>query len=84
VKLADGTTVVADEAYLTRSMMDPQVQTVDGFKPVMPSFRGILAQPEVAALLELMKVLQHNPDRQSIVLPKVVPETNGQPQEPPP
>lgn len=84
VKLTDGTTVVADEAYLTRSMMDPQVQIVEGFKPVMPSFRGILAQPEVASLLELMKVLQHSPDRPSIVLPKVVPETVGQPQEPKP
>lgn len=84
VKLADGTSVVADDAYLTRSMMDPQAQIVDGFKPVMPSFRGILAPPEVAALLELMKVLRHHPDRRSIVLPKVTPETVGEPQEPQP
>lgn len=82
VKLTDGSTVVADEAYLTRSMMDPMVQIVDGFKPVMPTYRGILAQPEVAALLELMKVLERRPYRPSIELPKVIPETQGQPQEP--
>lgn len=84
VKLTDGTTVVADEAYLTRSMMDPQVQIVAGFKPVMPTYRGILAQPEVASLLELMKALERSPYRPSIELPKVVPETQGQPQEPRP
>jgi cytochrome c oxidase subunit 2 len=57
-KLTDGTTVVADEAYLTNSMMDPAAQIVEGFQPVMPSFQGKLAGPEVAALLEYIKSLQ--------------------------
>jgi cytochrome c2 len=37
VTLTDGTTVVADEAYLTRSIKDPQAQVVDGFAVSMPA-----------------------------------------------
>ncbi|MFL5370649.1 MAG: cytochrome c oxidase subunit II [Myxococcales bacterium] len=57
-KLADGRTVEADEAYLTESMMDPALKVVEGFQPVMPSFQGKLAGPEVAALVEYIKSLQ--------------------------
>jgi cytochrome c oxidase subunit 2 len=31
---------------------------VDGFQPVMPSFQGKIAAPEVAALVEYIKSLQ--------------------------
>ena len=31
VQLADGTTVIADDAYLKRSILDPGAQTVEGF-----------------------------------------------------
>ena len=57
-KLNDGSTVEADEAYLTESMMDPALKVVEGFQPVMPSFQGKLAGPEVAALVEYIKSLQ--------------------------
>jgi cytochrome c oxidase subunit 2 len=57
-KLSDGTLVDADEAYLTESMMDPALKVVDGFQPVMPSFQGKIAGPEVAALVEYIKSLQ--------------------------
>ncbi len=40
--MTDGRRVIADEAYLTRSMMEPTADVVTGFKPVMPSFFGIL------------------------------------------
>ncbi len=57
-KLTDGSTVEADEAYLTQSMMDPAIQVVAGFQPVMPSFQGKISGPEVAALVEYIKSLQ--------------------------
>ena len=41
--LEGGETVVADEAYLTESMMDPRAKVVEGFKPVMPTYQGRLA-----------------------------------------
>ncbi len=39
-------------------MMEPAAKVVDGFQPVMPSFEGKIAGPEVAALVEYIKSLQ--------------------------
>lgn len=58
--LITGETIVADEGYLTRSMMDPMVQVVTGYDPVMPSFQGQLSGAESAALVELIKALSSN------------------------
>jgi len=57
VKLVNGKTIIADEAYLTRSMMDPMADVVAGYAPTMPSFQGQLTAAEVAALLEYIKSL---------------------------
>jgi cytochrome c oxidase subunit II len=57
-KLQSGESVIADEAYLTESMMDPAARVVAGFNPVMPPFHGKLQGPEVAALIELIKSLR--------------------------
>jgi cytochrome c oxidase subunit 2 len=84
VRLTDGRTVVADEAYLTRSMMDPEVEIVDGYKGVMPTYRNLLKEPEVAALVELIESVQERPPAPSTTLPKVVPLGSGEPQEPTP
>ena len=57
-KLTDGTTVIADESYLTKSMMDPGAQIVSGYQNVMPSFQGKMTPPEVAAVVEYIKSLR--------------------------
>jgi cytochrome c oxidase subunit 2 len=57
-KLSSGETVTADEAYLTRSMMDPAAQLVAGYQNVMPSFQGKMTPPEVAAVVEYIKSLR--------------------------
>ncbi len=36
IKLADGSTVTVDEAYLLESIVDPQAKLADGYGPVMP------------------------------------------------
>ncbi|HEX8789371.1 MAG TPA: cytochrome c oxidase subunit II [Polyangiaceae bacterium] len=82
VKLSDGTIVKADVAYLTRSMMDPQAQIVDSYKPVMPTYRGVIDEPEVAALVELIVSLKDQPIAPSVVLPRTQPLGSAQPQEP--
>jgi cytochrome c oxidase subunit II len=56
--LDDGTTVVADEGYLTESMMDPRAKVVKGFQPVMPTFQGRIPGPEIAAIVEFIKTLR--------------------------
>lgn len=57
VSLVTGATVLANEAYLTRSMMDPYLEVVAGFPPVMPTYQGLLEPAEVGALLELIRSL---------------------------
>jgi len=56
--LETGETIVADEGYLTDSMIDPRAKIVKGYKPVMPTYRGKLAAPEAAALVEFIKSLR--------------------------
>jgi cytochrome c oxidase subunit 2 len=57
-RLEGGATVLADEAYLTESMMDPLAKIVAGFQPVMPSYQGQLSGPEAAAIVEYIKTLR--------------------------
>ncbi|MBX5480491.1 MAG: cytochrome c oxidase subunit II [Myxococcaceae bacterium] len=57
-RLEGGGEVIADEAYLTESMMDPAARVVAGFRPVMPSYRGLLTPGETAALIEYIRALR--------------------------
>jgi cytochrome c oxidase subunit 2 len=57
VPLEGGQSVIADEAYLTESMMEPNLKIVRGFLPQMPSYQGRLSGPEAGALVELIKSL---------------------------
>jgi len=58
VELADGSKVEADENYLRQSVLEPQSQVVKGFQPVMPSFKGILSDDEVTAVIAYIKTLK--------------------------
>ncbi|MBK9713947.1 MAG: c-type cytochrome [Kouleothrix sp.] len=57
VQLEGGQTVTADEAYLRRSILDPQAQVVAGYRPIMPSFRGKLSDQELAQLIAYIRSL---------------------------
>jgi len=54
----DGSQVKVDEAYVKESMMNPQAKIVKGFEPVMPTFQGLLKDPDVQGLLAYIKSLQ--------------------------
>jgi cytochrome c oxidase subunit 2 len=56
-RMADGSTVRVDEAYVTESMMDPEARIVAGYPPVMPSYSGQITAPETAAIVEYLKTL---------------------------
>jgi cytochrome c oxidase subunit 2 len=58
--LQTGDSIVADEAYLTESMMDPYLKMVKGYAQVMPSFRGKLNAPDTAAIVEFIKSLRRD------------------------
>ncbi len=56
-RLATGRTIVADEGYITKSIMDPGADVVAGYQNVMPTFQGVLSPPEIAAIVEYIKSL---------------------------
>src|SRR5262249_46433938 len=43
VTLRDGRTVVADYGYIRESILDPRAKIVQGWEPIMPTFKGQLA-----------------------------------------
>lgn len=57
VPLADGTSVIADEAYVRDSILLPGRQIVAGFKNDMPSFAGTLTEGELQSLVAYVKSL---------------------------
>jgi cytochrome c oxidase subunit 2 len=56
-QLDDGSTVVADEAYLRRSILEPEAQVVDGYPKVMPPAYDYLAAEDIDAIIEYIKSL---------------------------
>jgi cytochrome c oxidase subunit II len=57
VHLADGRTVMADEAYLRDSILLPNKDIVAGFSPIMPSFAGVANEGQLVELLAYLKSL---------------------------
>ena len=57
VTLTDGRTVRADENYLRDCILKPETQRVKGFDPVMPSFRGQIAEQDLLQLIDYIKSL---------------------------
>ena len=58
VKLADGRSVLADEAYLRESILNPQAKLVAGYQPLMPTFQGLVNEEALLGLIEYIKSLQ--------------------------
>jgi cytochrome c oxidase subunit 2 len=57
VLLEDGRSVVADENYVRESILDPGAKIVNGFKPVMPTFQGLVSEEQLNALVAYVKSL---------------------------
>ena len=54
-QLADGTSVLVDEAYLKESILDPKARLVQGYPPIMVAYT--LNDDELGALVALIKSL---------------------------
>jgi len=63
VELADGRTVVADDAYLRESIVNPQAKVVAGFQPIMPTFQGLVTEEQLLQLIAYVKSLSRAPER---------------------
>ncbi len=56
-EMQTGEKIKVDENYLRESILFPDEKIVKGYQPVMPSFKGILSDEEITALIEYMKTL---------------------------
>ncbi len=64
VPLQDGGAVVADEAYLRESILNPAAKIHAGYKNLMPTFRGQLSEEDVLRLTAYIKSLRR-PDEEA-------------------
>jgi cytochrome c oxidase subunit 2 len=59
VTLADGTTVVVDEAYLLESIHDPGAKIVQGFANIMPpNVADQMTEQQITDVIEFIKSLE--------------------------
>jgi cytochrome c oxidase subunit 2 len=58
VALSTGQVVMADEAYVRESILNPATKVVAGFQPIMPTFQGLVNEEQLLQLIEYVKSLQ--------------------------
>jgi cytochrome c oxidase subunit 2 len=58
VTLQAGQKLVADEAYIRESILNPQAKLVMGFQPIMPTFQGQVSEEGLMSLVAYIKSLQ--------------------------
>ncbi|MCB1185312.1 c-type cytochrome [bacterium] len=57
-----GETIVADDAYIRQSILEPNASVIDGFQPVMTPFAGVLGDREIGAITEFLKSISDRGD----------------------
>lgn len=57
-QLADGSTVTVDENYIRESILEPNAKVVQGFPPVMNTYKGQLNDEQINAIIEYIKSLK--------------------------
>jgi cytochrome c oxidase subunit 2 len=56
--ITGGTAVDVDENYIRESILEPQAKIVQGFGPVMPTYKGILSDKDIDYIIKYMKSLK--------------------------
>jgi len=57
IKLVGGGTVIADDNYIRNSILNPASQVVEGFQPIMPTFKGQVTEEQLNSLVVYIKSL---------------------------
>jgi cytochrome c oxidase subunit 2 len=57
-RMSSGETIVADEHYLRESILDSTARVVEGYAPIMPSFRGQITEEQLMELIAYIKTLR--------------------------
>jgi cytochrome c oxidase subunit 2 len=75
VLLTDGTSILADDAYVRESILNPGAKIVAGFQNIMPSFQGVLSEDQVLSLVAYIKSLNVTEEREPVSNRPPVPGT---------
>ncbi|MDQ3181700.1 MAG: cytochrome c oxidase subunit II [Acidobacteriota bacterium] len=57
VKLTTGQTLTADDEYIRNSILNPTGQIVEGYQPIMPTFKGQVTEEQLIQLVAYVKSL---------------------------
>jgi cytochrome c oxidase subunit 2 len=57
VQIEGGGTVVADEAYIRESIVNPSARITANFQPIMPTYQGVVSEDGLLQLIEYVKAL---------------------------
>jgi cytochrome c oxidase subunit 2 len=61
VALEGGGRVLADEAYIRESIVNPAAKITANFQPIMPTYQGVVSEDALLALIEYVKSLRALP-----------------------
>jgi cytochrome c oxidase subunit 2 len=56
-KYASGAAGVVDENYIRESILEPKALVVEGYQPVMPSYKGQLSDDDIDSIIAYLKTL---------------------------
>ena len=57
VQLQSGDKLIADDAYLRESILNPTARIVAGYQPVMPTFRGLVSEEGLMQIIAYIESL---------------------------
>ena len=58
IRHVDGTVMIIDDNYIRQSLLYPLKHIVDGYTPIMPSYKPVLKDEEVKHLIAYIKALK--------------------------
>jgi cytochrome c oxidase subunit 2 len=64
VRLDNGATVLADDAYIRESILNPRAKLVAGYQPIMPTFQGQVSEEQIVQLIAYIKSIGKKQDGQ--------------------
>jgi cytochrome c oxidase subunit 2 len=79
VELQDGRTVMADEAYIRESIVNPQAKIVAGFQPIMPTFQGLVSEEQLLQLIAYVRSLSQQPAAPAGTTAPTMPQASDRP-----
>jgi cytochrome c oxidase subunit 2 len=65
VKLESGESVLADEAYIRESILNPHNQIVAGYRPIMPTYQGQISEDALHQIIVYLRTLGRAPEEKN-------------------